>query len=63
MVERHVAKGMKIVARQRDLIAELARRNLSTVEAERMLLSFIDIQSLPVEHLARLRASGNGGIK
>lgn len=54
MVRRHVREGKGHLAKQRAIIVEMQERQSSTVEAERLLVTFEDMQQLHLEHLARL---------
>jgi hypothetical protein len=54
MVSRHVTGGEQIIARQRELVAQLERDGRDASDAKRLLLQFQDAQSLHVAHRERL---------
>jgi len=54
MVARHVRVGERHVVRQREIIAELAARGVSTEQASDLLMQFEDTLRQHRRHLARL---------
>jgi hypothetical protein len=52
--ERHVAQANVIIGRQRSLVAELERDGHDTAAARGLLATFLDIQRLQEEDLARI---------
>lgn len=46
LAEKHVMAGARIVARQRELVAELVRDGHDTTEARRLLGQFEEVQSM-----------------
>ena len=55
MVSRHVADGDRQIEKQRALIAHMESTGASTVVVRALLDSFLDVQKLHCEHLARLQ--------
>lgn len=53
--ERHVAEGERRIARQRELVAELARDGHDTDQATQLLRQFEELQALHVVDRDRLR--------
>jgi hypothetical protein len=67
MVRRHVRRGSQLVARQREIVEELARDRHPTSEAEKLLHLFEDIQRMHRAHLRQAlrcerKASPKSGI-
>ena len=56
MVQRHVRQGERHVSRQRELIADLTRRNLPTDQAEKVLFNFEITLLAHNDHLDRLHS-------
>ena len=56
IVQRHVDAGAACLTRQRALIARLKGRGISSATAEHLLVSFLRLQALHVDHRDRLRA-------
>ena len=54
MVRRHVRQGAVIVARQEQLITRLRATGYPSEFAEKVLISFLEIQTEHVTHLQRL---------
>ena len=54
MVERHVKGGAANIIKQRELIARLQRKSLSTAEAEALLATFEAVQNEHEDHLMRI---------
>ena len=52
--ERHVAQGKAVIEKQQSLVAELERDGHDTAEARGLLATFLDIQRLHEEDLARI---------
>jgi hypothetical protein len=57
MVERHVCRGEIILTRHLALISRLAGSGCPTVQAEKLLATFQEIEKEHLAHLARLRRS------
>lgn len=56
MAQRHVRKGKRIIARQRDLIEQRWAYGISTRYSEILLATFEDMQRLHEDHLARIQS-------
>lgn len=58
MVRRHVMRGSQLLARQREIVEELARHHHPTSEARRLLHLFEDVQKMHRAHLRRVLRRG-----
>ncbi len=56
MADRHVAEGEGHIARQREIIADFARRGQSTIAATDLLRQFEETQAQHVAHRDRILA-------
>jgi len=53
--ERHVVEGERVIARQRDIVAQLERDGHDSTDAMLLLYQFEEIQYLHVDHRDQLR--------
>jgi hypothetical protein len=53
--ERHVVEGERVIARQRDVVAQLERDGHDSTDAMLLLYQFEEIQYLHVDHRDQLR--------
>lgn len=56
LAEQHVTEGERIVARQRELLAELQRDGHNTISARELLALFESVQATHTADRDRLRA-------
>jgi hypothetical protein len=61
-IERHIARGVVHLARQRELIAELDRAGHDTEEARAILDSLMETQALHQQHRERLLGLYRGRV-
>jgi hypothetical protein len=60
MAARHVAEGNRILARHKQMIAELQAKGMNTLSAEQTLDVLLATQRIFEEHLAQIRERGGG---
>jgi hypothetical protein len=53
--ERHVVEGERVIARQRDVVAQLERDGHDSTDAMLLLYQFEEIQYLHLDHRDQLR--------